>query len=357
MPQLPKEQLQNPTGIAKVMMNTQVMTYLFADAWGTGARLIASAKLKAESERRKPTEVLDAFLDLLNGVKRFEIISHLRDRTVLLRPFDEDREADLRYSKNLRVYEFGASAQVLNNAVNATVLFLDLRGFTKTSEGQVSERDLTRELYVVFDAFVPHVRRFGGIIDKFLGDGMMITYGTLHSTPQDALNAVRTAILCQKTIRKMRDDGQTYFQMGISIHHGRVYLARFLADEETVQSTVIGRNVNLAGRLSSAAKKPMDEDEVDPFEPIEPLSASGLSVSVDKDGTLNNQGIAVSRDTLLQLENTVALSHVEGEGRGANRMEYFDEAIGMKILLQYSGDAKFKGVNASFPVYEVDYES
>ena len=37
--------------------------------------------------------------------------------------------------------------------------------------------------------------------------------------------------------------------MGIAIHYGRVYLARFIADEETVQTTVIGRNVNLAGRL------------------------------------------------------------------------------------------------------------
>ena len=49
--------------------------------------------------------------------------------------------------------------------------------------------------------------------------------------------------------------------MGIAIHYGRVYLARFIADEESVQTTVIGRNVNLAGRLSSAAKKPIDEDE------------------------------------------------------------------------------------------------
>jgi class 3 adenylate cyclase len=71
---------------------------------------------------------------------------------------------------------------VLNNAVNATVLFLDLRGFTKTSEGQISERDLTRELYTVFDAFVPHVLRFGGTVDKFLGDGMMVHYGTASPT-------------------------------------------------------------------------------------------------------------------------------------------------------------------------------
>jgi hypothetical protein len=238
------------------------------------------------------------------------------------------------------------------------VLFLDLRGFTKTSEGQVSERDLTRELYAVFDAVVPHGRRFGGTIDKFLGDGIMITYGTLHSAPLDALNAVRTAIVCQNTIRKMREAGQTVFQMGISIHHGRVYLARFIADENSVQSTVIGRNVNLAGRLSSASKKPMDEDDGDLDLPtLQAMSTSGLQVTIDRSGTLFNEGIAISRDTLTQLENSVALTHLESEQGGSSHIEYFDEAIGMKLVIRYAGDAKFKGVLASFPTYEVDYES
>ena len=48
-----------------------------------------------------------------------------------------------------------------------------------------------------------------------------------------------------------REAGRTWFKMGIAIHHGRVYLARFVAGG-TVQATVLGRNVNLAGRLSSA---------------------------------------------------------------------------------------------------------
>ncbi len=352
---LTREQCQSQSGVVKVMMNAHIMTYLFGDAWTTGTKLMAAGKLKAEIERRKPAEILDAFLDLVNGVKRFEILSHVRDRIVLLQPFGSERDLDDKVSKGTRVYEFGDSAQVLNNAVNATVLFLDLRGFTKTSEGHISERDLTRELYAVFDAFVPFVRRFGGTVDKFLGDGMMVTFGTGHADPLDPLNALRTAIMCQETLRRLRDEDKTYFMMGISIHYGRVYLARFIADEEIVQTTVIGRNVNLAGRLSSAAKKPMEEDESGEVYYVEPPArASGLRVTVDAGGTLFNEGIAISRDTLVQLETHLPLTHSEGEE--ANLMEYFDETIGRRIMIRYAGDAKFKGVRASFPVYEVDYE-
>jgi class 3 adenylate cyclase len=332
------------------------MTYLFADARNVGTRLMASPKLQAEAQRRKPAEVLDAFLDVVNGVKRFEVLSGIRDRLVLL----EDKDLEESARRGRRLYEFSESMSVLNNAVNATVLFLDLRGFTKTSEGQISERDLTRELYNVFDAFVPHVRRFGGTIDKFLGDGIMMTFGTEHVDPLDPLNALRVAILCQETLRKLRDAGRSVFKMGIAIHYGRVYLARFLEDEASTQQTVIGRNVNLAGRLSSAAKKPMDEDEEAPGQ--KPAAAfpaarpSGLQTVVDRTGTLFNEGIAISRDTLVQLEAHLPLVHRQENGGDASVLEYFDESIGRRILIRYAGDAKFKGVVSSFPVYEVDYE-
>ena len=36
-------------------------------------------------------------------------------------------------------------------------------------------------------------------------------------------------------------------------------------------------------------------------------------------------------------------------------MEYFDEVIGRRLVIQYAGDAKFKGVRSSFPVYEVNF--
>ena len=349
LPGLSREQSLSHSGSVKVMMNSHVLTYLLGDAWQTGSKLLMSARIKAEAERRRPAEIVDAFLDVVVGVKRFEIVSHLRDQVCLLR---EGRDPDDRVNR-MRVYEFGESAQVLNNAVNATVLFLDLRGFTQTSEGQISERDLTRELYDVFDAFIPHIRRFGGTVDKFLGDGIMVTYGTTEADPLHPLNALRSAILCQETLRALRQQGKTYFKMGVAIHYGRVYLARFIADEWSVQSTVIGRNVNMAGRLSSAAKKALDEDEAT-------VGNGGagqgpeFQVTVDPGGVLLNEGIAISRDTLVQLEAHLPLTQTDIGGY--SQLEYFDEQVGRRILMRYAGDAKFKGVRSSVPVYSVEFE-
>jgi class 3 adenylate cyclase len=352
LPGLTREQSLGHAGLVKVMMNAHVLTYLMGDAWQTGTKLLASARIKSEAERRRPAEIVDAFLDVVAGVKRFELVSHLRDHVCLLRP-GGDRDLDDRVSRGMRLYEFGESARVLNNAVNATVLFLDLRGFTQTSEGQISERDLTRELYDVFDAFIPHIRRFGGTVDKFLGDGIMVTYGTAEADPLHPLNAVRSAILCQETLRGLRQQGKTYFKMGVAIHYGRVYLARFIADEASVQSTVIGRNVNLAGRLSSASKKAIDEDEPSAG-PASDGPGPEFQVTVDESGALFNEGIAISRDTLMQLEAHLPLTHTDVGG--FSQVEYFDEQVGRRILLRYAGDAKFKGVRSSVPVYAVEFE-
>ena len=347
LPLLPREHYLKPGSLLRIVLSPPVQAYLLGDPWTTGPRLLASPVLKAEAERRRGPEILDAFLDLAVALRRFELVSHLRERVESL---GAERSLELEEKTRLgqRVYEFGESAEVLNNAVAATVLFLDLRGFTRTSEGHISERDLTRELYAVFDDFIPIVEKHGGTVDKYLGDGMMVTWGTDRADPLDPLNALRTAIRCQESLRRKRDGGRTWFKMGVAIHYGRVYLARFIAGRGELHSTVIGRNVNLAGRLSSAAKRPLEEDEDAAATDLAP--STELAVRVDAEGTLFNEGIALSRDAVGQLEAHLALVHGE---RGA--MEYDDEAIDRRILIRYAGDAKFKGMRSSLPVYEADY--
>jgi class 3 adenylate cyclase len=347
LPLVPREHYLKPASLVRIVLSGPVQAYLLGDPWTTGPRLVASPAVKAELERRKGSELLDAFLDLSVALRRFELVSHLRERVESLGA-ERSLELEEKTRLGLRVYEFGEAAQVLNNAVAATVLFLDLRGFTRTSEGHISEGDLTRELYGVFDDFVPIVERFGGTVDKYLGDGMMVTWGTDRADPLDPLHALRTAVLCQESLRQKREAGRTPFKMGVAIHHGRVYLARFIAAHGELQSTVIGRNVNLAGRLSSAAKRPLEEDEENGASMLPPRSAP--VVSVDADGALFNEGIALSRDAVSQLEAHLAVVHGEG-----GVMEYEDEAIDRRILIRYAGDAKFKGVTASLPVYEAQY--
>ncbi|MEE8217579.1 MAG: adenylate/guanylate cyclase domain-containing protein [Vicinamibacteria bacterium] len=350
LPGLPREQYLKPESLVKIVLSEPVLTYLLADPFGAGARLTASPILRVESKRRRSAEAFEAFLDLAAGLRRFEILSHVRERVVLLGSATEERDLEDKRTRGLRLYEFGeAASQVLNNAVPATILFLDLRGFTRTSEGQISERDLTRELYVVFDDFVPIIERFGGTVDKYLGDGMMVTWGTSRVDALDPLNALRAAVLCQESLRQRREEKLTWFKMGIAIHHGRVYLARFTAGRGGVHATVIGRNVNLAGRLSSATRRPMDDEDEEAAAPAPPETASGLHVSVDEDGTLFNEGVAISRDTLVQLETHIAVVH------GDEGMEYEDEIIDRRLMIRYAGDAKFKGVRSSLPVYSVDY--
>jgi len=344
VPGLPRDHYLKPPSLLKLVLSAPVLTYLLADPFSVGAQLQASPLLRTADERRRTGEVFDAFLDLTESLRRFEILSHVRERIAFLGLSPGDRELEERTRSGLRVYEFGEAAQVLNAATTVTVLFLDLRGFTRTSEGQISERDLTRELYTVFDSFVPRIEGLDGTVDKYLGDGMMVTWGADRADPLDPLQAVRAAILCQEALARLRADGTTWFKMGIAIHYGRVYLARFLAGGGAVHATVIGRNVNLAGRLSSGARRP---DEDGGAEEVR-VQVKGLGVSVLEDGTLVNEGIAISRETLQQLEAHLALVH------GDDGYEYEDEVIDRRILIRYAGDAKFKGVRSSLPVYDVE---
>jgi class 3 adenylate cyclase len=352
LPALARDHVTTPAALTRIALCAPILTYLLADPWSTGPRLLSAPRLKAEAEKRRPSEVLDAFLDLAACVKRFEILGQARSHVVLIRP-EETPDIEDRVRRGLRFYDFGETASVVNNAVDATVLFLDLRGFTQISEGQISARDLTQELYAVFDTFVPHIRSFGGTIDKFLGDGIMVTYGIQQPDPLGPLNAIRTAVLCQGELMRLRRQERTLFKMGVSVHYGRVYVARFIADEESVQTTVIGRNVNLAGRLSSAAKKPLDEDEGET--PARPVGVRELQVTLDTAGRLLNEGIAISREALRQMEEHLPLEHQDTEAGNGTVITYYDAQIGRRLLIRYAGDAKFKGVRSSAPVYEVDW--
>jgi hypothetical protein len=355
LPSIERESYLLPVTMTRMLFNTEVRRHLLSDFWELGKKLMRSRSLQAQiNAGMNPLTFLEAFDDLAHAVQRFEIISHVRDHIRLLPAVMSEAQIYEQHGGPIRFYRFSESVEVGGNAANATVMFLDLRGFTKTSEGLVSERDLTRELYTVFDPFVEIIDRFGGEVDKFLGDGMMITFGARHSSRYGALNALRTAILLQEKIRELREGGQTEFTMGVSVHHGRVYLAHFVGSSGGQDTTVIGRNVNIAGRLSSASKReeePAPDGASPESEP--PADLAEELVRVDSEGTLFNEGIAISREALRAVEEVLPLTrHDEVEDLYG---EFYDPSVKKTVRLRYAGDAKFKGVGVSVPVYSVEY--
>ena len=178
LPSIERESYLLPAHMTRMLFNADIRRHLLSDVWELGKKVARSHSIQAQVDAGvDPLTLLEAFDDLTQAVQRFEIISHVRDHIRLLPAVMSEAQIYEQHGGPVRFYRYSESVEVSGNAVNATVMFLDLRGFTKTSEGLVSERDLTRELYTVFDPFIEIIDRFGGVVDKFLGDGMMITFG------------------------------------------------------------------------------------------------------------------------------------------------------------------------------------
>ena len=336
--------------LTKFASNSRIHNYLLLDYGELASKLLNNPVLKAEvGKGRGWLDLLSGYQDLVQALKRAELIGLLRGLIKLTAPGLDDAELKRQFVEG-KLYRFRGSPEILNIARKVTILFADLRGFTKTSEGGISEGELTSALYQVFDPLTSIVKRYGGKIDKFTGDGAMVLFGATRLSQEDELNALRTALAIQKAIEELRKAGRTRFQMGISVHTGRVNIAHFIADERRMDTTVIGRNVNIAGRLSASGGKTKEKKE----EGGSPEGVIGeQGVWVDEDGVLYNAGIAVSQDTVDELSKAVALEPLDGKVG----YRFYDEALKKNILLEYVGDVKFKGIGRAIPIYQASVEA
>ena len=359
LPSIRLELYDDEKSASKILFNTRVVTFLLGDVGEFGARLLGNPVLKGEvGPSRSWGELVADYLDFLQAVKRSEVVDLIRQSITIVGSSHSEAERRQLFDEG-RLYRFHPGSEVLTSARKVTVIFADLRGFTRTSERGISERELTQHLYEVFDPLASIVERYQGKIDKFTGDGVMITFGTARLSRQDELNALRTALALQRMMQALRAGGRTRFEMGISVHTGRAQVAHFIVDDRTMDHTVIGRNVNIAGRLSGSGKSQASTFDEDSWKkasaaPTAVPQAGARDVWVDADGTLYNTGIVVSQDTVeevLKLTRCEPLSGVSGGGYG-----FFDDALKRKVLLEYVGDAKFKGVGRSIGIYRLRQE-
>jgi adenylate cyclase len=137
-----------------------------------------------------------------------------------------------------------------------TVLFADIRGFTRISEHAPPEK-IVGLLNRYFSAMTDIIFAHGGTLDKYLGDGLMALFGAPTTTPEDASNALNAAVAMQRRViginQELRDEGLVEIGVGIGLHTGEVTVG-YIGSERRSEYTAIGDAVNTASRLESNAR-------------------------------------------------------------------------------------------------------
>lgn len=140
--------------------------------------------------------------------------------------------------------------------VKAAILFADLVGFTRWSERHTPAQTIAmlREVHGLLEEAV---FRHGGTLDKFIGDGVMATFGTPQPTSRDAINAFRCvkAILddfAQLNARRI-ERGEETIQIAVGAHYGSVVVGNIGTDRR-LELGVIGDTVNVASRLEELTR-------------------------------------------------------------------------------------------------------
>lgn len=135
------------------------------------------------------------------------------------------------------------------------VLFLDIRGFTSRTTGQLPY-DVVFLLNRFFDAIVPSVTDAGGTVDKYLGDGFLALFetGDARSSAQAGLRAVEGIGTALRNFNaELEAEGTEPVAIGLGLHLGEVVIGEIGATGNAPR-TLIGDTVNTASRLEAKTK-------------------------------------------------------------------------------------------------------
>src|SRR5687768_10991156 len=137
-----------------------------------------------------------------------------------------------------------------------TILFADIRGFTRISEHAPAEK-IVNLLNRYFSAMTDIIFAHGGTLDKYLGDGLMALFGAPTATPDDASNALNAAVAMQRRLlginRELRDEGFPEIGVGMGLHTGEAIIG-YIGSDRRSEYTAIGDTVNTSSRLESNAR-------------------------------------------------------------------------------------------------------
>lgn len=152
----------------------------------------------------------------------------------------------------------GREVRLETSRKRLTVFFSDIKGFTELSE-QMEAEQMTDMLNHYLNEMSQIIHKYGGTIDKFIGDAIMVFFGdpTTRGAQADCLACVSMAIEMKKHMRIMQQGWvsqgiQTPLEIRMGINTSYCTVGNF-GTEQRLDYTVLGTGVNLASRLESAA--------------------------------------------------------------------------------------------------------
>lgn len=235
--------------------------------WGLGA--MAAAVVVAILLGRRLSRPIQAIADQASRVADFDLdhVKQLPPSRVL--ELDEQASAFNAMLGGLRAFSTYVPRSLVARLVRSgetgiaepreaivTVMFTDIAGFTTLSE-QMDAASAARLLNHHFAILCRAVDAHGGVVDKFLGDGMLAFFGAPDRLEGHAAAAVRAAATIREELendnREGALEGRPPLRVRISIHTGPVIVGNIGASDR-VNYTIVGDTVNVSQRLQEVGK-------------------------------------------------------------------------------------------------------
>jgi class 3 adenylate cyclase len=192
------------------------------------------------SKNNEIKQLCDSFHDMVNGLKEKEKVTGILSKVVSEEIAREILKGDVKLGGEERI---------------VTMLFADIRGFTRLTQN-MPPHEVIEFLNKCMTKVSFAIEENKGVIDKYLGDGVMALYGAPIAHEDSPLHAILSGLeisrsLKQWNLERVRENLEP-IHVGIGIHTGSVFAGNMGA-QNRLNYTVIGSSVNRASRLCACA--------------------------------------------------------------------------------------------------------
>jgi class 3 adenylate cyclase len=234
-------------------------------------QLIATGGLKGPAYEQHYEKLLNSYRKLLRVSRRLMRLSDRNEQQlnaaagVIAQKNKELEALSTKLSKYLSpqiynsIFTGEQGVEIASSRKKLTVFFSDLVNFTETTDKLESE-ELTSLLNHYLTEMSRIALKFGGTIDKYIGDAIMIFFGDPESkgAKEDALACVRMSIAMLQRMRELRSEWQDAgaerpFQLRMGINTGYCTVGNF-GGEDRMDYTIVGNVVNMTARLQTQAE-------------------------------------------------------------------------------------------------------